>query len=469
MRRILLAFGVSFAVHLLVVAIAAGFGLWRSLSLIPAVKMQPISIDVVKELPLGPPPGPEPDDEPPARKPRPKHRVATARDGVTVAAGPDAGPPEGKSDAAVSNRAYDGGGSGIDGGRRRPGDLREHGPEGSRLTAVLRLDRVRNSAGSDKTIAAIDQLLMLLPDRRRLIEGTGLNLYNDFESLIVATPNPTDDAVTFLAVRHRLSDSAFKTELDRGAKAANKPIEWQTLGGRPVGLRRQPSGSPTAVMDRDDRIIVLPRPSLAIMAPPAYAALLLDVDPTARPADRIDGGAPDAQGAELRRKTVTRARWQSVAARIDALEGDLPDDAAFMMMATGLFAPVTGPIGYVVPPTRGASDDQPPQPVTTEASPPPQTMILVVGLESAYLEVSAVFASEADADRWERELPAWRRKLVTNPAVFLTGIGSLIGRAENSREGSTLRLRASTTTEELQRLLNLAANLTRAAQTHRRE
>jgi hypothetical protein len=96
-------------------------------------------------------------------------------------------------------------------------------------------------------------------------------------------------------------------------------------------------------------------------------------------------------------------------------------------------------------------------------------MTMVVGIESAYIEVSAEFASEADADRWERELPVWRRKLLTNPVVFLGGFASLIGRAENSREGNTLRLRAATSTEELQRLLNLAANLTRAAQTQRRQ
>jgi hypothetical protein len=310
-------------------------------------------------------------------------------------------------------------------------------------------------------------LLLLLPDRHRLIDGTGLDLYRDFDCLIVATPNPTDDAVTFLAVRHHLAEGALVAGLGRGAGAAGKPIEWSNLGGRPVGLRRRPAGGAPAALDRDDRIIALPQPQLAIMATPAYATLLLGTDPRVRASEAMDGGAADALPAtEVRRKPVTRARWQNVAARIQAEEAALPDDAAFMMMATGLFAPVAAPI--VVPPTQGAAEDKPPQPAGGEPSPPPQTMILVVGVEPAYLAISAEFAHEAEAERWVRELPYWRRKLLGNPLVILGGFASLIGRAEISREGSTLTLRAETSADELQRLLNLAANLTRAAQQARR-
>ncbi len=466
MRRILLAVTVSLAVHLLVVAVAVGFGVWQGLSLVPAVKMQPISVEV-KDLPLGAAPNreAEPGKEPPTRAPRPRRRTATAHEGVTIPSVPDAGAPPNQTDAAVSTGSRDGGGS-VDGGRRKPGDLRQNGPEGSRLIALLRLDRLRAAAGSEKTIAAIDQLLLLLPDRRRLIDGTGLDLYRDFDDLIIATPNPTDDAVTFLAVRHHLTDAALKAGLDRGAKANRKPIEWMTIGGRPVGLRRKPGGPGHEGLDRDDRILALPQASLAIIAPPIYAAQFLDTDLVARPSGGavLDAGAPDALGAGgPQRKPVNAARWRNMAARIEAEESTLPEDAAFLMMATGLFAPVGGPSGYLVPPTRGQSDDQPAQPVGGEASPPPATMTLLVGVEAPFIEVNAEFATAAEADRWEGDLPTWRRKLLTNPLVFLGGFASLIGRAESSREGNTLRLRAETSTEELQRLLNLIANLTRTA------
>jgi hypothetical protein len=469
MRRILLALTLSLAVHLGAVAVAAGIGLWRTLSLVPSVKMQPIAIDVVKDLPLGAPPDKQPvaADEPPVRVRKPRVRVPPAHDGVTVPSAPDAGVPETTHDAGVMAKTapYDGGGS-IDGGRRRPGDLRSNGPDGSRLIALLRLDRLRASPDSESTMAAVDRLLLLLPDRHRLIDGTGLDLYRDFDSLLIATPNPADDAVTFLAARHHLMESPFKAALSRGAKAAKKPIAWQTIAGRPVGIRRQDKGG--AGLDRDDRILVLPMPALAIMAPPPYAALLLGRDVLAAPTSDgvVDAGLADARasGGEPR-KPAGQPNWSDIVARIEGEESALPDDAAFMMTASNLFAATSGE-SYVVPSTRGANDDSPPPPVGGDTGPPPQALTLVVGAETPFIEILAEFKTAAEADRWEHDLPVWKRKVVTNPAVLLTGFSTLVGRAQISREGNTLQTRIELSTAELQRLLNLAVNLTRAALVH---
>src|SRR5204862_4648702 len=95
----------------------------------------------------------------------------------------------------------------------RPQSVRSYGPAGSRVTALLRVDRLRDTPYT----AAVDALLMRLPDRRDLMQGTDLDLYRDFDALLVATPNPLDPAVTFLAVRHRLSDAALRQELEKGA------------------------------------------------------------------------------------------------------------------------------------------------------------------------------------------------------------------------------------------------------------
>ena len=75
----------------------------------------------------------------------------------------------------------------------------------------------------------------------------------------------------------------------------------------------------------------------------------------------------------------------------------------------------------------------------------------------------AEFKTAAETDRWEHDLPAWKRRIVTNPAVLLTGFSSLVSRAQFSREGNTLRTRIEVSTAELQRLLNLVGNLTRTA------
>jgi hypothetical protein len=201
------------------------------------------------------------------------------------------------------------------------------------------------------------------------------------------------------------------------------------------------------------------------MATPAYAALLLGRDVLASPkaSSSVDAGSIDAGGSGKEpQKALGSPNWPEIAARIEAEDSALPDDAAFMMTATNLFVTPAGG-SYVVPSTRGASDDSPPQLLGSDDGPPPQSLTLVVGAAPPFIEILAEFKTAAEVDKWEGQLPAWKRKLVTNPVVILSGFSSLIGRAETSREGNTLQVRVDASTAELQRLLNVVANLTRTA------
>jgi hypothetical protein len=468
MRRTLLAVALSLAVHVVFVASVVAIAAWRGVTQAPPVRLSAIAVDV-RELPLGAahPSETKADDRGlprPVRRPR-AARLHPSHTGVAVALAPDGG----ISDASPQT------GSGTPdarpeagAGHRRPGDLRNYGPEGSRLTALLRLDRLRASSARSLYAAAIDQLLILLPDRRRLIEGTGLDLFRDFDALLIATPEPRNDKVTFLAVRHHLRDTALRAALDRGATATGHVIEWRPEGGRPLGVRR-PAAAPGQArgLGVDDRIFVLPQPFLAVMAPPAYAEQLVGSSagkPSQGKTEGADAGRSDgawrAASTSPPAKKTTRIGWRELVARIDAEDSALPDDAVFMITATNLFV-LPGP-SPVVPGTRGAVD------VDVRAQGPygstPQVLTLVAGIDpSPYLELVSEFASESEARAWERDFPAWKRRLLLNPVLLVAGFAPLLDRAEESREERTLFVRASTTAEELQRLLTLVTNLARSA------
>ncbi len=432
---------------MLVTAVAVGA--WGGLSLVPKLELQTVAVDV-KDIPLGARPEAKTPGEAEAR-PRPprRPRVRQPSQDVTVAAHPDAGssePDAGVGEDAGSSRpdAYASGDGGS--GHRKPGDLRAYGPEGSRLTALLRLDRLRRSPGSDGYVAAIDQLLKLLPDRRRLMEGTGLNLFRDFDALLIATPNPRDAAVTFLAVRHHLKDNGLKTALSKGAESAGRPIAWGEQEGRPVGVRAQPraAANQALVLDRDDRIFVLPQRELAVIATPAYARLLLG----RRATPAADAGT-EAKG--------TPVSWSQLVERIDAEDSAMPEDAVFML--TFSLPPQLSPSTLVVPGTRGASDEDAPRIAA------PAQVTLVAGTDPVpYIELYGDFENERDATAWENALlPAWKHKALTNPLLVLSGFGPLISRAEITREERSLTVHMGVTADELQRLLSMAANLTRNA------
>ncbi len=443
--RPLLALGVSLGLHVGLTGVMLGTAVWRGWQLTKTVEIELVSTQTkdVQQLPFGPPPPPPGQEAAPARRPK---RVAAADQGVHIAADggtADAGAPaDGGADAGTDASGDGRGDGGADGRGPHRRDLRQYGPEGSRLTAILRLDRLRDSPDAPQTTAAVDRLLMNLPDRRRLLEGTSLDLYRDFDVILIATPNPMDDAVTFLAARHHLSDERLMDELAKGAEAAGRPITWRTQGGRPVGLRRarrprgagEEEGPPQ--LERDDRILVLPQPGLAIMAPPAYAGLLIPGKGAAR---RPDGGAAPA----------AEARWSELIARIDAEGGAMPDDAILMMTAANL----TGR------PARGADPDAP------EITAPgglrlPEFATVVVGTTPLpFLQADGEFSRAADARAWQNQWPKLRQQLLASPILLLSGFSGIVSGAEVSRDGPTLTVRTTASPIQLRQILMFIANL----------
>ena len=186
----------------------------------------------------------------------------------------------------------------------------------------MRLDRLR---GTDYA-APVDELLMRLPDRRALLGGAGTNLFNDFDALLVATPNPLDPSVTFVAARHHMDEAKLRSVLNQGAKASDHALSWRTRGGRPIAERRPRAGGDPE--GRDDRLILLATPRLAVLASPVYVKLLL-APPAAQPAQ--PGAEPDGGVAVEPPSETAKPAWGSLLARIDAEEGLMPPDGAVMV------------------------------------------------------------------------------------------------------------------------------------------
>jgi hypothetical protein len=282
---------------------------------------------------------------------------------------------------------------------------------------------------------------MHMPDRRDLLEGTGLSFYDDFEALLVATPNPLDYTVTFLAARHRVSDAALRTAIDRGARATGRVVAWRSERGRPWGERRTRAGAP-APATRDARLIVMPAPGLVVVTPPAYRALLLA--PAHRVASRqADGGvAASADGGLVDAGAAPSPTWASLLHRIDAESGLLPENAVAMASAVDLFQ------------RRGNA----PLVFLGVELQLPRALAVVLGVQpEPFLEITATFPSEVEARRWDETWPTLKGKLRTNPYVVLGGLSPLVGRVTSTREGSAVRLHLTATEEETVRLLQVAA------------
>jgi hypothetical protein len=437
LRRWSLGLALSVTMHVAVVGGVLGWAFFKDAA--PSavdIDITGMHMEDLKDLPLGEPaPG-----EQPAR-PRPRARApATAETSGSLASRADTSPREGVDEGADD-----------EGGAARVTDLRQLGPEGSRFTMLLRVDRLKGTPFA----SPVDALLMRLPDRRDLLEGTGLELYDDFDALLVSTPNPMDYTVTFLAARHHLSDAAMRAAVDRGARATDRVVTWRSEGRRPWGERkaRSSAAAAPAPATRDERIIVMPAAGLVVVTPPSYRALLLARPrrPASGGAGGPDGGAPEGMvkdggppsgAAPDGGEGAVSPSWSALLRRIDAEDGLLAPNAVAMVTAVDLFKGVGGGRTALM----GLEIDI------------PRVVTAVIGQDpEPYVEVTADFAEEAEARHWETTWPALQRKLRTNPFVVLGGFGPLMGRVTSSRDGHTARLRLSATTEETLRLLELAA------------
>jgi hypothetical protein len=403
--RYLLAIGFSVALHAGLVVGALGLALWKTWPGPTSIEIE-VHTAPPKDLPLGAPPRPAPPDKP--RKKRGANTVAT---GPRALADAGVEEPGDEADAGIGSDGGPGGDAGP-----VPRDLRPLGPEGSRVTVLLRLDRLREAPRHAAYTAVTDALLDRLPDRH-LVDGSQIDVFRDFDSMLIATPNPLDARVTFLAVRHSLPEDRLMDELRDATQAAGRSLSWSREEGRPVGRRTGVNG-----VRVDDRLFVLPEPRLAIIAPPVYAKMLL------APAPDAGGVAPD---------------WRQLVARIDAEGGAMPEGAVLMATAANLLG------------GGGAARSGPLAGRTL-----PEVVNLVVSLDpEPRLLVTGFFATETEALAWQQTLPGLRRTALGNPLLVLSGAATIVSRMEITREGGEVAIEARLGHDEALRLLHMAARL----------
>jgi hypothetical protein len=426
-RRWSWALALSVVAHLGLVAVAIAVGARGGLGGRVEVEITGLRLDEIKDLPLG---GPAAGGEAKGHAQRhARNRAAPAPASGTLVTRADE-----REQAGAVSPAED------DSAPAPTNDLNAYGPRGSRLTALLRLDRLR---GSDYA-APIDALLMRLPDRRDLLEGTGLDLFGAFDALLIATPHPLDPSVTFLAARHHLDEAVLRAALARGARATDRVLTWRNEAGRPVGERHARRGAaPAGLVARDDRIIVLAAPGLAVVTPPAYRTMLLAPPPPPAGADAgagLDGGAVDGGAGG-----VETLGWAPLLSRIGAEEGLMPPDGDLMVSAVDIFKP------------SGASGEGPRLLYGMEI---PPAVSGVVGVDdSPFLDLEGEFQTEEPARHWESEWPSLLSRLRGNPIVLLSGFSPLLSRATLTREGRIVRLHVTATRDETLRLLAFALHM----------
>ncbi len=243
------AVGISLGIHALFFVALVIMHPWRTLA-------PPIPIEL-----LAPPP---PVTMPPEGAPPPSPEAAPAPS-ATPSAGPTASPlPKPRPPRPPRPKTA------LPASPLPPpppvSDVRNYAPDGVRLALMFRNDKLRTSVHR----ANVEQLLSALPDHATLLGGTDLSLFDDFDALVIATPNPHDVRATFLAA------------LSPPERAVQGKLEHRKLA------------------DWDPRVFRFPQPGLGVLVGPEQLARLEDPQtPLAKQLEHLRDFITPAEGPAL--------------------------------------------------------------------------------------------------------------------------------------------------------------------------
>jgi hypothetical protein len=158
-------------------------------------------------------------------------------------------------------------------------DIGMWGPEGSRVTLIMRNDRVRRNLHRRN----LELILSGLPDWQTLAGGARLNPFDEVDAMLIATSDPRYINRTFLAAVHRIDPREILARLQTGFPGG---LTWEVQrGGRLLGSATNPERCPTQRdPDRacDPRVVLLPTADLFVVSRPEYIQDLNRGAPSAR-------------------------------------------------------------------------------------------------------------------------------------------------------------------------------------------
>ncbi len=287
--------------------------------------------------------------------------------------------------------------------------LQNYAPGNARMTALIRLDVVRDTPYHEPT----KKLLSVVPDYRIILDGSTTDPVRDFDTIFTASANPIYIQETFLVVKHSLGQKRLKAHLD-GRFASPPP--WGTYSGvkmRPI--------VPESSAYQDSRKILISDDSTALVARTEWLKTLTrnqDADAAIRPG--FDGDEPP--------KFTMLQSFEHIA---NAAPGDT------MLLATfqGLNFMLPG-IGTL-----------------------PRTETLRVSIttpEKPHLTIDLQFKSAERAAKFASDCPSMKRKLISKiPGARFMKIDTYITRLSCTASENYVTVEGTYTQKEFLRAINL--------------
>lgn len=306
-------------------------------------------------------------------------------------------------------------------------DMRSFAPGNSRLSALIRVDRVRDQPYEE----VLRHILRNVPDYRLLLDIPEFDPVDDMDWFFMASPNPRYIQHTFLAVRHNLSTGRVRKLLDRRYP---EPPPWSTFRTFPV--RDLVPKNPDY---RDPRRILLTKQGMALVAKGELLAEIVEPldgnSPLLYPSGP-PGGEQPSRGAEADRGNPRQTALLEGLARIHQVAHE--DDTVVLMSARGIKNARFPGVG---------------------ALPPIESVRMsVANPDQPTLELDLKFKDASGAESFRDQCPAMRDAIENAvPGSSFCGLSSLLERLECSVDDSFVTVSGDLPADQLARLGSCAS------------
>lgn len=314
--------------------------------------------------------------------------------------------------------------------------LAQFGPGNARLIVLVRNDRLRGTEYEE----SVRTLLSRFPHWQISLGKSGIDPMESLDAVLIATPNPTRIADTFLAARHRVDEKIFKLAVKH-----SYPVEvtWEEHAGRPLArpVAKPDRGMPFAeVMDQ---VVYLPSEGLALYLKPTLLETLHQPVLDESSAENIDpladavaaAAAPEAVDPVTGEPLAQRSLLETLSA-IEEVDADGLSPAVFVSLR-GIRA-----LRF------GRKLPELPAPVALDGSVTPgeSTTRLVLRLE---------FADEETAQAFEE---AWPGFVDAVGGLMIPGLGGMAKAIEIERRGHQVFADGALNTAFVKLLIGFAAS-----------
>lgn len=287
--------------------------------------------------------------------------------------------------------------------------LNKLSPGNAALMLLVRTDRIRHTR-YERTVR---RLLEVFYDHKTFLYSNQIDPLNDFDALLIATPNPYRVTQTFLAAKHRLSRAKVRRAINASGSYGSKYVQWQNgdfgLEGRlpsPPRLRHDPR----RVILRDDLIL--------LADPRRNHSLLTALEP------------PTPSDANEERKASILEQLK----KLNQQGGKGKKGPGLLLQAINLPRLIRLPAGT-------------PPPQSIRVSIPPTAPALVDGVIE--------FKSAKDASQFHKLATEQLKRASASLMLRLMGIGAIIDKTKLKTTRKNIHLRVALNEDEVKKLLEL--------------